>query len=96
MDETGADGIAVARGAMYRPWVFAEITGKTDVDKKADIKRQLSETEEVYGEKFACVFMRKMIGFYLRGGADAASLRAKLFACASLSEVCDILEGLNF
>lgn len=96
MDETGADGIAVARGAMYRPWIFAEITGETDVDKKAVIKRQLSETAEVYGEKFACVFMRKMIGFYLKGGADAASLRAKLFACASLSEVCDILEGLNF
>lgn len=24
MEKTGADGVAVARGAMYRPWVFAE------------------------------------------------------------------------
>lgn len=96
MEKTGADGVAVARGAMYRPWVFAEITGKEIPDIKGIVRGQLHKTREIYGERFACVFMRKMIGFYLKGTPDAAACREKLFKADSCEKVDEILETLNF
>lgn len=96
MEKTGADGVAVARGAMYRPWVFAEITGKEIPDIKDIVRGQLHKTREIYGERFACVFMRKMIGFYLKGTPDAAAYREKLFKADSCEKVDEILETLNF
>ncbi len=96
MEKTGADGVAVARGAMYRPWVFAEITGKEIPDIEDIVRGQLHKTREIYGERFACVFMRKMIGFYLKGTPDAAACREKLFKADSCEKVEEILETLNF
>lgn len=96
LNETGADGVAVARGAMYRPWTFAEITGADAGDKKRAVLRQLESTKKIYGEKFACVFMRKMVGFYIKGQKNASELRALLFKCASCDEVKSILESLEF
>lgn len=95
-EKTGADGVMVARGAMYKPWIFAEITGQENVDKKGIVRGQLKKTLEIYGEKFALVYMRKMIGFYLKGAPNAAEMRARLFKCQSTAEVEEILNGLNF
>ncbi len=96
LEKTGADGVAVARGSSYRPWVFAEITGKEIPDIKDIVRGQLHKTREIYGERFACVFMRKMIGFYLKGTPDAAACREKLFKADSCEKVEEILETLNF
>lgn len=96
MNETGADGIAVARGAMYSPWVFAEITGTQLTDKKELVEKQLSETKKLFGERFACVFMRKMIGFYLKGSHDATKYKERLFKCQTCEEVNAVLQELTF
>lgn len=93
LNETGADGVAVARGAMYAPWIFAEIAGKPVPDKKALILRQIDDTVKYYGERFACVFMRKMAGFYLKGTEGAASLRVRLFECENTDEVKEVIKN---
>lgn len=93
LNETGADGVAVARGAMYAPWIFAEIAGKPVPDKKALILKQIDDTVKYYGERFACVFMRKMAGFYLKGTEGAASLRVRLFECENTEEVKEVIEN---
>ena len=96
INETGADGIAVARGAMYSPWIFSEITGNDVPDKKVLCIRQIDETLKYFGERFACVFMRKMIGFYLKGTPNATEIRVKLFKATSTEEVKEILQTINF
>ena len=96
LSETGADGVAVARGAMYKPWIFAEITGLENIDKKSIVRGQLQKTRQIYGERFACVFMRKMIAFYLKGSRSASYYKEKLFSAPTTEEVEKILEDIEF
>ena len=93
IEKTGADGVAIARGAMYAPWIFADITGR-EYDRREITFKQLKYTREMMGERFACVFMRKMIAFYLRGEPNATLFRTQLLSCKSTREIEDILESL--
>ena len=95
LNETGADGVAVARGAMYSPWLFSEITGKAPPDKKKLILNQLENTRKIYGERFACVFMRKMAAFYLKGSPNATAYKIRLFRAGTTREVEEIINEIN-
>ncbi|MCD8307807.1 MAG: tRNA-dihydrouridine synthase [Clostridia bacterium] len=90
MNETGADGIMVARGAMFCPWIFSVLSGKGEPDAKARqafALRQLDETEAMYGEHFTCVYMRKMVSFYTKGRPNAAKLRTELLQTPTCREL---------
>ncbi len=86
-DRTGVDGIMIARAALYRPQVFAEITEREETPFSELFPAQLKETQELYGEHFACVFMRKMAAFYLKGRRGAAEWKRKLFSAETCEEV---------
>ncbi|MGN0814377.1 MAG: tRNA dihydrouridine synthase [Candidatus Coproplasma sp.] len=90
-DRTGADGIALARGAMYNPFLFAEITGAQVDDKRAVIQRQLDMTFEHYDSRFATVFMRKMIAFYIKGTPNATQTKLRLFKAENKEQIGEIL-----
>lgn len=96
MEKTGTDGVMVARGAMFNPWLFAEITGTPVGDKRQQVLEQIVRTREIMGERFACVFMRKMVGFYIKGTNGATALRAKLLECKTTNEVAEIVGTLSF
>ena len=93
---TGADGVMIARGAMYDPFLFAVIAGVEVPDKKAAIASQIEDTFAAYDYRFATVFMRKMLSFYIKGQAGAAATRVKLMGANSKEEIEDILDGLEF
>ncbi len=94
MQKTGADGVAIARGAMYRPWIFAQIAGR-EYDAKTLVKKQLEDTAEMYGERFACVFMRKMIAFYLKSKPNSTALRVRLMQAPTTDAVKEILNEID-
>lgn len=96
MDKTGADGVMVARGAMYSPWIFSEITGTPLPDKRAIIKKQLEDTLSLFGERFALVFMRKMAAFYTKGKRGSSALREKLFTCDSIEKLSIMIDETEF
>lgn len=96
LNATGADGVAVARGAMHAPWIFAEICGKPVPDKKALILKQIDDTVKYYGERFACVFMRKMCAFYIKGIPNCTEIKIKLFKASTTDEVKEIIQILSF
>lgn len=96
LNKTGADGVAVARGAMYAPWLFAEICGLPVPDKKQIVLNQLAETQKLYGERFACVFMRKMIAFYIKGQSGATAARERLLKCSTCEQIYKEMENLSF
>ena len=48
------------------------------------------------GERFALVYMRKMVGYYLKGARSATAIRAKLMKSKSCEEVEEIIDSLTF
>lgn len=95
LNRTGADGVMIARGAMYRPWIFARICER-EFDIKSLVLKQLDDTLQMYGERFACVFMRKMVAFYLRGTPNASAYKEKLFKAQTTQKVEEIVNEIIF
>lgn len=89
MNETGADGIAIARAAMNDPQIFCDFTGKPRIDPYRMIETQAIETAKISGERFATVFMRKMVAFYIKGKRNAAAFKTRLFSCDSVEAVLE-------
>lgn len=96
LDQTGADGVMVARGAMTNPFLFAELCGVSVADKKAAVRRQLEETFAMYGERFSTVYMRKMIAFYIKGMPNAAAVKLRLFQAKNKRKIEQILREICF
>ena len=96
IDRTGADGVAIARAAMYDPTIFATLTGIPVPDKRALFNEQLNKTFELFDERFAVVYMRKMIAFYIKGIPNASAFKQRLFQCSSKGEIADILNLIDF
>lgn len=95
MRETGADGVMVARAAMYDPHVFAEICGGgNEWDRRAAIEEQIADMLPVYGERYTVVQMRKLTAFYIRGLRNCAQYRNRLFACGDLPTLNGVLEEI--
>ncbi len=91
---TGADGVMIARAALYRPQIFCDILGVAAPPVRELYFRQLDETLALYGERFALVFMRKMAAFYCKGYAGAAEFKRKLFAAGSVAELREIADAV--
>ncbi len=87
LDRTGADGVMVARAAMYDPRVFCALNGQERPPLLPYFLRLIEEERELYGERFALVFCRKMAAFWLKGTRGAAAGKRRLFAAETTEEV---------
>lgn len=90
LKNTGADGIMVARAALFDPQLFCDLTGKDRENTFASFTKQMQWTREHADEKFTTVFMRKMAAFYVKGERGAAAYKDRLFACKTPEEVIEI------
>ena len=94
MEETGADGVMIARAALFDPQVFCDLTGKARESKLSIFEKQLKWTGQVLDERFTTVFMRKMAAFYVKGERGAAAFKERLFAAKNPSEVLAIAKEI--
>ena len=86
-NETGADGIMVARATLFHPQIFCELTGAPTESKLSMIEKQLKWTGQVCDERFTTVFMRKMCSFYSKGERGSAIFKDKIFQAQTPNEV---------
>ncbi len=90
--ETGADGIMVARAALFDPQIFCALTGNPTESKLEMFKKQLKWTGQVCDERFVVVFMRKMAAFYVKGMRGAAGYKERFFRAQTPEEILAIAE----
>ena len=98
--ETGADGIAIGRGAVGNPFIFAEITaaleGREFVEPTTEERvetalLQLRTATLEKGERMAIPEARKQIALYLRSFRGAARIRAEINRALTYDEVANAL-----
>lgn len=100
-DETGADGIMIARGAIGNPWIFKEAkellsTGNisTIIDEELRIKtclRHLEHAIKVKGMRRAVIEHRKFYSGYLKGLYNASKVRNDLMKYSEFSPIENLL-----
>lgn len=100
LDETGCDGILVARGALGNPWIFKDIENYLTSGKTAN-ERGLPEKKKALKAHLACLekykkdisqgnkigLMGKVAMWYLKGLPDAARIREKISKVRSYEEL---------
>ena len=102
LKETGADGIAVGRGAVGNPFVFSEILAalrgesytEPSIEEKIDAALfQLKEAIADKGERVAIPEARKQIALYLKSFRGAARIRAEINRSVTFDDVAKALRS---
>ena len=101
-DDTGCDGLAVARGSLGNPWIFKEIgeylkTGRIisrpeENDVAKVMLEHLDSCLDFYGEKNGVVIFRKFYIWYTKGLSKVRRLREKSSRARTRWEVEKIIQ----
>ena len=101
-DETGADGVMIARGAIQHPWIFkeskmliekgiepSEISPKERIETALKHLRYEIQFREI--ERQAVIPFRKYYTGYLKGLHHSSSIRQKLMEFVEYDPIEDLL-----
>ena len=100
--DTGADGIAVGRGAVGNPFIFSEILAALDsktyappsLDERIDVAlKQLRIAVDDKGERIAIPEARKQIALYLKSFRGAARIRGEINRATTYDDVAAALKS---
>ncbi len=103
-EQTGCDGVMIARGCHGAPWLFRQsraaldglaVPGEPDVRTRFDICVRHAENAVAFGgdaDKAVREF-RKHLGWYTKGLVEGRRLRQRLFQVRDLGEVRSVLES---
>lgn len=101
-EETGCDGVMVARGAQGNPFIFEELAAAlrgepyTPPDDERRLEMALYHARELIackGERRGIREMRKHVAWYCKGMRGAAALRERVNRCESYGELELLLRG---
>ena len=88
---TGCDGIAIARGALGRPYVFAELRDESSAVQVLELlKEQALMLAKVMPERIAVNNMKKHIAFYMKGIRNGKDVKLKAFQAKNLDDILSL------
>lgn len=101
--ETGCDGLMIARGAMGNPWLFAEIAAALERREfvpptmEERIETAIEQMDQMLlekGERVGFAESKKQMAWYIHGVTGAAEARGRLMTADSPEMVKTILRTL--
>ena len=103
LDETGCDGLMIARGAKGNPWIFKELSHYFETGELLDrpdmeeiiqmVLRHARMMIDCKGEYIGIREMRKHVSWYTHGLAGAAKLRDQVNHAESIGKLAELLSG---
>ncbi len=103
-DETGCDGVAVARGALGNPWIFRETTGYLEngavlsgpdvYEVTQTMKIHLNSIVGFLGEQIGIIHFRKFFAWYTKG-MSVKELKARAFLTETRDEMLQLIEEVQ-
>ena len=103
METTGCDGVAIGRGALGNPWLYASIravlAGQTpnlpSFEEKKRVALEHIRLEVQYeGEKMGVLQSRRIAAWYFKGCPNVAQFRNKINRATTLKEITELI--LNY
>jgi len=101
LDQSGADGLMIGRGAYGRPWFLAQVmrylaTGQRKEDPSIDEQYEMiiehyHEMLTLYGNEVGVNMARKHIGWYTKGLNGSADFRNRVNQEADPARVLSML-----
>lgn len=90
----GVDGVAIGRGALGNPWLFADLSGtKFNQNKLEVIKWHYLLAKNDYGKERCVPLMRKHLSWYLKHSGIKRIVRAEMNLINDYDELIEKLEN---
>lgn len=102
LEETGCDGVMIARGALGNPWIFRDAMALWNDDalpeppdvaeKLAMLLKHLDMVIADKGERIAVKEIRKHVGWYVKGMRGASTIKRTVNGIEDVSEMKKVLK----
>lgn len=84
----GAYGVSIGRGAVGRPYIFAELSKKPyEMDLLDTVKKHIDMLLQVYCDRVVANEIKKHVAVYLKGKRNAKSVIVSVNAAKSTAEI---------
>ncbi len=104
LETTGCDGVAIGRGALGNPWIYAGIEALLSghspkipsfEEKKRVALEHLRLEVKYAGEKMGALHSRRIAAWYFKGCPNVAQFREKINRASTFKEMTVLMEDFN-
>jgi len=93
MQQTGVDGIMIGRGALGKPWIFAELLNKPiTMTKHETIAKHIEVLRMFHSDHFIITCGKKHLLWALSGVKHSAEVKRQLAICNNVDEALALLK----
>ena len=88
MENTGADGIMIARYGLENPLIFAQLTGKqTNETKLSLMMEQIEIAQSCFDEFSAMNHVKNLSSYFMKKLHGTKSLKQAMYSCGNMDEL---------